>query len=81
MKVNVMMNGVTIWEQSICAQMCTCANFGAQMCQHMHRMCTERDDCMTMQMFVDALPRLAINSKYIDQFDCDFVQSRYDCWL
>ena len=71
MKVNVMMSGVTIWEQSICAQMC----------QHMHRKCTERDDCMTMQMFVDALPRLAINSKYIDQFDGDFVQSQYDCWL
>ena len=59
----------------------SCANFGAQMCQHMHPMCTERDDCMTMQMFVDALPRLAINSKYIDQFDCDRVQSQCDCWI
>ena len=59
----------------------SCANFGAQMCQHMHRMCTERDDCMTMQMFVDALPRLAINSKYIDQFDGDFVQSLCDGWI
>ena len=73
------MRDAQIWDQNNvhCAHKC------AYVVRTLY-LCTvefQRDDCMTMQMFVDALPRLAINSKYIDQFDCDFVQSQCDCWL
>lgn len=56
MKVNVMMRDAQIWEQNNVH--CARKNVSA------HYICTvefKRDDCMTTQMFLGALPRLAIN--------------------
>jgi len=55
MKVNVMRDA-QIWEQNNVH--CARKNVSA------HYICTvefKRDDCMTTQMFLGALPRLAIN--------------------
>ena len=65
------MRGAQIWDQNNvhCAHKCAdavrtnvCTNVRTNV--RMLYLCTvefQRDDCMTMQMFADALPRLAIN--------------------
>ena len=48
---------------TLCGQICVHCMYK---CAYFVYMCTvdfQRDDCVTMQMFVDALPRLAINGK------------------